>query len=392
MRFIFTFFYSLVLGIVVILALPVLFLFSKTKSKHKESIPARFWLKNNPPLDPNGIWFHACSFGEAKALAPLIAKVPSKLLRMSATTQTGYGEISSITSQSRYLPFEPLLFWWMRPQKMLIVMEAELWYLLFLLAKRKGAKTLLVNARISDRSYEKYLKNRWLYRRIFQNIDFVYAQTDEDAKRLKELGAKEVKVTGNIKFANIQAPKKSLPKPEGIMVCGASTHEKEEELVLAAFRVLKSKQPNAVLAIVPRHPDRFDKVDRMMSSIARIQKWSYTRYSQDNSLTSDIILVDTMGELINLYAISDVVVLGGAFEPIGGHNAAEAAQFGCKIISGEHYFNQKDIFAGIEGITIVPKDGLTEALQYPNLLPSSSLVAKTNIKPVLKQIKDVLQS
>jgi 3-deoxy-D-manno-octulosonic-acid transferase len=104
------------------------------------------------------------------------------------------------------------------------------------------------------------------------------------------------------------------------------------------------------------------------------------------------VLFDTLGGLVNVYAISDVVVLGGAFEPIGGHNAAEAAQFGCKIISGKNYFNQKEIFAGIEGINIVQNNELKEALSYPNLLPNSSLVSKANIKPILKQIKDVLQN
>jgi len=115
-----------------------------------------------------------------------------------------------------------------------------------------------------------------------------------------------------------------------------------------------------------------------------------SRWSDAKELRSDIVLIDTIGELINFYAISDVVVLGGAFEPIGGHNAAEAAQFGCKIISGEHYFNQKDIFAGIEGITIVSKESLGEALQYPKLLAPSKIKREIDLAPIITEIQSVL--
>ncbi|MDD5405526.1 MAG: lipid IV(A) 3-deoxy-D-manno-octulosonic acid transferase [Sulfurovaceae bacterium] len=373
------------------MALPFLWILSKIKSKHKESLPARFWLKNNKPFSPDGIWIHLCSLGEAKSIAPLIKQIPKDLLRLSATTKTGFDEISKYTEQSRYLPFEPLLLRWIKPQKMLIVMEAELWYLLFAVARKKGAKTLLVNARISEKSYDKYLRFKWLYRRIFEQIDAVYAQTDEDAQRLITLGASNVEVMGNIKFASITKSTKKLPKPDGIFVCAASTHDKEESLILDAFRTLKSKKPEAKICIAPRHPERFDKVERIMESLAKIQGWSYHRWSQKADFESDLILYDTIGGLVNIYAISDVVVLGGAFEPIGGHNAAEAAQFGCKIISGKNYFNQKEIFGGIEGIYAVENHELKETLSYPNLLSKTSLVSSCNLKPISKRIKDVLR-
>ncbi len=388
----FFFLYLAVIALVWALALPFLWITSKLKSKYKESVPARFWLKNNKPFLPDGIWIHVCSFGEAKSITPLIKQIPSELLRLSAATKTGYDEINKLSKQSRYLPFEPLLLAWIKPQKMLIVMEAELWYLLFLIAHKKGAKTLLVNARMSERSYSKYLRFKWLYSRIFKQIDAVYAQTNEDAQRLIALGASNVEVMGNIKFASIAKSTKKLPKPDGILVCAASTHDKEEALILDAFRSLKSKRPEAKLCVAPRHPERFDKIERIMESFAKIQGWSYHRWSQRADFQSDLVLFDTLGGLVNVYAISDIVVLGGAFEPIGGHNAAEAAQFGCKIISGKNYFNQKEIFAGIEGINIVDNNELKEALSYPNLLPNSSLVSKANIKPILKQIKDVLQN
>ncbi len=269
-------------------------------------------------------------------------------------------------------------------------MEAELWYLLFFLAKSKGAKTILVNARMSERSYPKYLKLKWLYSKIFSKIDTVYAQTLEDKERLESIGAKDVVVSGNIKFYEIEKPTEVLDKPDGILVCAGSTHEGEEALILNAFRALKNRQPNAKLIIAPRHPERFEQVDELIANYTRIQQWTHERYCFDRNLVADVMLIDSLGELINLYAISDVVILGGAFEPIGGHNAAEAAQFGCKIISGEHYFNQKDIFAGIEGLTIVKREELAETLQYPKLLPKSKIIRRSNLAPILQEIQNVL--
>ncbi len=170
-----------------LIALPFLILFS-FKNKYKDSIPSRFFLWNNRPLKPNGIWFHSCSFGEAKAIKPLVDLLPKEILRMSTTTHTGFEAINAYTKESRYLPFEPLLFSWLKPQKALVVMEAEFWYLLFVLAQRRGAKTLLINARMSDRSFPKYVKMAWLYRHIFKHIDEVYAQTTLDKERLESIG------------------------------------------------------------------------------------------------------------------------------------------------------------------------------------------------------------
>ncbi|NOR55082.1 MAG: 3-deoxy-D-manno-octulosonic acid transferase, partial [Sulfurovum sp.] len=226
MNTLFFFFYSLVSVLIYVIALPFLLLFS-FKTKYKQSIPARFFLWKNSPLKKDGIWFHSCSFGEAKAIKPLVDTLPSDLLRMSTTTNTGFQAIGEYTQESRYLPFEALLFFWTKPQKVLVVMEAEFWYLLFALAQKRGAKTLLINARMSDRSYPKYLKMAWLYRQIFKHIDEVYAQTALDKERLESLGANNVQVTGNIKLSTLPSVSKVLEKPSVLTLCAASTHEGE---------------------------------------------------------------------------------------------------------------------------------------------------------------------
>jgi len=387
----FFFLYSVMVTILYVLALPFLF-FLSFKSKYKHSIPARFFLKNNTPLSSNGIWFHVCSFGEAKAIKPLVAALPKDSLRMSTTTQTGFDAIGSYTRERAYLPFEPLLFGWIKSQKVLVVMEAEFWYLLFSLAQKRAAKTLLINARISDRSYPKYMRMRWLYKQIFKHIDEVYAQTELDKTRLEALGAKSVRVTGNIKLSSLTSVSEKLVKPSAFVVCGASTHEGEEELILDAFLKLKRENSNTKLIIAPRHPERFSKVAKMIEIFSNEENLSWHRYSKARHFDNDIILVDALGELVNIYAISDIVILGGAFEPIGGHNAAEAAQFGCKIISGSHYFNQKDIFEAVEGIAIVEASNLSRRILQHGQLKTTRIKSKTDISPIVESIKNAIMT
>ena len=389
MEKLFFFLYSTLISVAYIAALPFLLLLS-LKQKYRLSVPARFFFRKNTPLKSDGVWFHSCSFGEALAIKPLVAQLPEHLLRMTTTTQTGFEVVKRYTEQSRFLPFEPLLFGWLKPQKVLVVMEAEFWYLLFALAKKRGAKTLLINARMSDRSFPNYYRMRWFYAHIFRYIDEVYAQTSKDKERLELLGAKNVAVTGNIKLANLASPTKILQKPTGLTVCGASTHEDEEGLILDAFVKLKAEQADARLILVPRHPERFDRVADSIAAVAKEHGMQWHRYSQNEALEGDIILIDRMGELINIYAITDIVVLGGAFAPIGGHNAAEAAQFGCKIISGPHYFNQKEIFGAIEGITVVEASNLPRRLLGHGVLKAAKIRGETNLAPIIESIKAVL--
>ncbi|MCF6244755.1 MAG: lipid IV(A) 3-deoxy-D-manno-octulosonic acid transferase [Sulfurovum sp.] len=372
-----------------IFSIPFLFILS-FKKKYKDAIPARFFLKNNTSLSPDGIWFHVCSYGEAKAIKPLVDSLPPALLRMSTTTYTGVEVLSGYTQERRYLPFEPLLFTWMKPQKVLVVMEAEFWYLLFILAKRRGAKTLLVNARISEISYPKYLRMKWLYKQIFHHIDEVYAQTALDKTRLESLGAKDVRVTGNIKLSQIEGISEKLVKPLGFLVCAASTHEGEEKIILEAFSQLKKENIDAKLIVVPRHPERFDSVARMIEGFSNKENITWHRYTEQRHFDDDIVLVDVLGELVNIYAISELVILGGAFTPIGGHNAAEAAQFGCKIISGPYYFNQKDIFEAVEGIEIVESLDLSKKLLEYVHLKTTSIKSQTDLTPILESIKKEL--
>ena len=360
-----------------LLSLPLLIILS-FKSKYKLSIPARFFLIKNPPFKDNLHHFHSCSLGETKALKPLIEKFEK--VNLSVITNTGYEEAKKYKNADvRFLPFEIFIPFWYKPCKSLVVVEAELWLMLFYIAHKRCKKTILINARISNRSYPKYMKFKWFYSHLFKYIDTIFAQSEIDKKRLENLGAKNVIVAGNIKSAVDLQITKNYPKPKERLIVAGSTHKGEEEIILEAF----SNTKNSKLVIVPRHPERFDEVYKLIENFSK--KYGYSYGKIDDGFDNDIILVDKMGELINLYAISDVVILGGSFvDNVGGHNPLEVAYFNKPLISGKYIFNQKPLFELIKNSYIIEKKDLKSVLCKK--LDSSCIVDKVNIDIILKEI------
>ena len=374
--------YYLFSGIIYVLAIPYL-LFKSRNQKYKIAIPSKFFLSNNKSFEKEKIWFHTCSMGETKAIKPIIDEINDEV-NISVITNTGFEEAKKLSKNVRYLPFEIFLPFWVKKQKALVVMEAELWYMLFLCAKSKGAKTFLINARISDKSYKSYKRFSFFYKKVFQNIDKIFAQTNIDKKRLIELGAKNVEVIGNIKLAQLPEVTREFKKVDDTLITAGSTHENEEELILNSYERRFGR-----LVIVPRHPERFEKVDLLIKKFVKNKNLSYHRFSQKEDFDSDIILVDKLGELNNIYAISDVVILGGAFENIGGHNPIEPAFFNCKLISGENIFNQKSLFECVNNYQIVKKDELKNKLENIEKLEKSTLIQKGDINPILEELKEI---
>lgn len=381
----FSFVYYLLAFILHILFIPFL-LYKGSKKKYEQAIPAKFFLKNNPKFKKNKIWFHSCSMGETRALKPLIASFEKDEINISVITNTGYEEAKKYNVDVRYLPFETLLPFWITKQKVLVVMEAELWYLLFLLAKQNATKTILINARVSDKSYKSYKKFSWFYSKIFKNIDKVFAQSEIDKQRLKELGAKNIEVIGNIKLANLPKVTKEYNKQDEVLITAASTHESEEELILNAWDKSMGK-----LIVVPRHPERFEVVDKIIQAyLAHHNKEiKYHKWSDKKDFTSDIILVDVLGELNNIYNISDLVILGGSFiSSAGGHNPIEPAFFNTKLISGKTIFNQKSLFECVQNTYFVDNDKLKEQLDKIDTLERSKLDKSADINKIRTYIKE----
>lgn len=381
----FDLFYTLVAALFYVVTLPLLILFS-FKKKYRDSIPARFFGIKNPPFQPHDIWFHVCSLGEAKAIAPLLEKLENKRVAISVITHTGYEAASKYVAQVRYLPYELWLWFWIERPKTVVVLEAEFWYLLFRLARTRGARVIALNARISDRSFPKYYRMRWFYRILLSQCDRIFCQSNEDMVRFIALGAHNVEVVGNIKLAQKIEASKHYSKPEGTIIVAASTHEGEEEGIIRGFVAYREDNPSAKLLVVPRHPERFTKVGELIAKTAPMM--SLSRWSESQLLESDIVLIDTMGELNNLYAISDVAVLGGAFAPIGGHNPLEPATFGCKIISGEEMFLQRELFKYVSHVQFTSLEGIAEALKNAETLPPSQINGSVDLQKVLDYLTE----
>ena len=375
-------YYVLVLAAFALGALPLAIL--AFKKKYRASIPARFFLFKNPKFDASRVHFHACSFGEVRSIAPLVSRFKDAAA-VSVVTKTGFDEAKKITQNTRFLPFEIFLPFWLKPAKITVIFEAELWLGLVFWAKFKGSRVILINARISDRSYKSYLKFSFFYRYLFKFIDKIYAQSDPDKQRLERLGAKNIVVSGNIKSAFLPSPSKIYAKPKERVIVLASTHAGEEELILRELNL----SANDKLILVPRHPERFGEASEMLAKFAVKNGLSFAKFSETKNFDAQCVLVDAMGELVNIYKFSDVVVLGGSFVPnVGGHNPIEAAQFENAVISGEFIFNQKALYSAVDGIKFAKADEINSLLKQD--LPKAKIVAKGDASEILKDIEENL--
>ena len=380
--------YTFFLLIIMITASPILILFFLFKKKYRQSIPSRFFLfKNTRQKKKNGYWFHACSLGEVNSLKPFFHNLKQRgfSLSLTTTTDSGFRAGKSFCTSSQFLPFEPFLTFWIKPQKKLIVVEAEFWFMLFFVAKIKGAETIILSGRISDRSYPRYKKFSWLYSKIFQNIDKVFVQSEIDKKRFSELGAKNIEVLGNIKLLKSTSSKDlNIPKDKLIIV-GASTHRGEDLPFLEAFYQYSQTKKSRFI-IVPRHKERFDEVEKLIRNFIKDKNLGFSVYSRDKYF-DDITLIDTYGMLIDIYFKSDIVILGGGFlNGIGGHNPVEPASFNNKIISGKYMFNQKEILKFIENIQLVKIDEIYQALKNSELLENSKITQNIDLNKIIDKV------
>lgn len=372
-----------------LVALPLL-IYLSFKQKYRRSIPSRFFLFSNPRFkNEDGIWFHVCSLGEARALKPILDLVKQSDIKITTITQTGQIEAKKYNADVRYLPYEMFLPFWIKKQKLLIVLEAEFWFMLFTVMSAKGGRIILLNARISEKSVNKYLQFAWFYKKILGSVEIVYAQSEADKNRFLALGAKNIEVIGNIKLAGAIATTKTYQKPDRECIVAGSTHDSEEESILKAFIEYK-KQSDSQLIIVPRHPERFNSVYELMQQFAQKNVLTLSRFSTCQDFKTDLVLIDAMGELNNMYAIGDIAILGGAFnDDVGGHNPLEPAYFGCKIITGKHFFHQKELFKYVHHVQYVERDEIHKALMACPNLPESIVEEKINLKPVIEKILEI---
>jgi 3-deoxy-D-manno-octulosonic-acid transferase len=292
------------------------------------------------------IWIHAVSVGEAQH--PIL---------VTTATPTGAQRVGALFGDSvrhAYLPYDlpgaVRRFLDRTVPVIAIVMEREIWPNLYRACCARRIPILLASARISDRSGERHLRFAGLFRDALACDVTVAAQTPADAERFRALGVAPtaLQVTGNIKF--------DLEVPEDVRRIGShiraefahrpvwiagSTHEREEDIVLDAHERVRAARSDALLVLVPRHPNRFDAV----KSWLRSRNVRFVSRSTREAVTSDtsVLLVDTLGELLSFYAAANVAFVGGSLVPVGGHNLLEPAALNRPIIVGPHTFNAADI-------------------------------------------------
>jgi 3-deoxy-D-manno-octulosonic-acid transferase len=358
--------YSALLAAGLLISLPYWMFGKRRHGRYREGlrerlgrVPSRLQDQSRP-----AIWIHAVSVGEVLAVSELVGELrrrfPLYRVVLSTTTATGqklakkhFGEDSVF-----YFPLDfafairPYLTT-LKPQ-LIVIAETEFWPNFLRLSRKRGARIAVVNARISDRSWPGYRRAMriGILPAVLDDIDLFLAQTDEDARRLCDIGApaERVEVSGNLKF-DVAAPDppaivaslRTAFQQSGagpVIVCGSTVGE-EEGLLLLAFQNVLASHPQAVMILAPRHPECFGEVAQLLEQMG-IRYWRRSLWSGD-SIEGGVLLVDTIGELASLYALGDVAFVGGSLVPRGGHNIIEPAQHGVPIIVGNHTENFRDI-------------------------------------------------
>lgn len=360
------FVYSLVLGAGLLLSLPYWLYQILRHGKYRKGFAARMGKVPSHLLVGSSacrtIWIHAVSVGEVLAVSGLVERMrhsfPQHRIVISTTTDTGQELARKRFGEDKVFYFPMDFASAIRPYlqtltpELVVLAETEFWPNFLRLAHANGAKIVVVNARISDRSWPNYRRFRWALRRMLAHVDLFLAQTDEDQKRLESIGAaaERVHAVGNLKFdlnlppapAIVESLRRALAGESAgpVIVCG-STVEDEEPALLKAFENLRVSHPRAVMLLAPRHPERFDAVAKLLKDLSmpffRRSLWA------GEPLAGGVLLIDTIGELAALYALGDVAFVGGSLVPRGGHNIIEPAQHGVAIVVGNHYENFRDI-------------------------------------------------
>ncbi|WP_447062653.1 lipid IV(A) 3-deoxy-D-manno-octulosonic acid transferase [Vibrio alginolyticus] len=349
------------------LASPLL-LFGLYKSKPNKPKFGSRWKEHfgiTPKLKSNDkpIWIHAVSVGESIAATPLIKALkeqnPEQSILVTTTTSTGAEQIAKLGDliEHRYMPIDfgfaiKGFLKAVQPKQMLII-ETELWPNTLNEVHKAGIPISVVNARLSEKSCSNYAKVQPLFNVMLPCLTQVLCQTDSDAERFERLGVekKKLSVTGSIKF-DIQISEQvkqqgqqlraQLGKDRPIWIA-ASTHKGEDEQVLDAHRQVLKSHPNALLILVPRHPERFDDV----FTLCQHQGFNTVRRTSTRSIETitQVYLGDTMGEMLTLIGAADICFMGGSLvgNKVGGHNVLEPAALGVPIINGPSFFNFQEI-------------------------------------------------
>lgn len=319
-----------------------------------------------PPGDGPVIWLHAVSVGEVNLLGVLIERLerrqPGCRCVISTTTETGY-DVATRKYSPRTVFFCPLDFTWavraasrrVRPD-LLVLAEVELWPNLVRAARASGARVAIVNGRLSDHSYRGYSRIAWVVRRLLRRVDLVAAQSEAYAERFRTLGAPSERVvcTGSVKFDGARTDRENsatrrlaelagIARDDVVLLAG-STQAPEEELTLDAYLACRERHPRLRLLLVPRHPERFDEVARLLESRGvPFARRSQLAAARPAATTPRVLLVDAVGELGAWWGLASIGYVGGSMGPRGGQNMIEPAAYGCAVSFGPRTQNFRDV-------------------------------------------------
>lgn len=354
------FFYSLIFYLLLPVIFLRLYLRSRKAPAYRDRWGDRLALQARPRLEQS-IWIHAVSVGEVLAAVPIIKQLregfPHLPIMVTTMTPTGSDRVRAILGDQInhvYVPYDlpgALSRFYRRVNpRVLVIMETELWPNMIHYAKQQNIPVIVANARLSEKSMNGYARGGSLVRNMLQAIDHLAVQAQADAERFQYLGvpAGRVTVTGSVKF-DMNVDDQVLQSAQSLKaqwqgrpcVVAASTHVGEDEWVLDAFARFKAEFANAFLILVPRHPERFDQVAALLAQ----RGFQYARRSTGGAVNADtqVLLGDTMGELVLLMATGDAVFVGGSLVKTGGHNVLEPIALGLPAVTGPHTFNFQTI-------------------------------------------------
>ncbi len=361
----FSLFYEIILILLALVSLPS-FLFQLIfKKKYRNNILQRLGCKF-PQIEKSGrrlIWIHAVSVGETKAISSFVKRIKAEpnppVILFSNTTETGHSEACQ-TIKADYHVYLPFDFGWIIKRivkkvspDLVILCESDFWVNFLHTAKRIGAQIAVINGKISERSAKRLAKWPTFASKLFSPVDFFCIQNQLYLDRFVQLGVLKPKcmISGNIKFDSeypsmperelIEWQKRLGITPDDLVIVAGSSHHGEESLIMRIFTSLSKDFPTAKLLIVPRHPERFDEVGRLLST----GSVSFSRLSQNNANPqTKIILIDAMGHLRQMYQLADIAIVCGSFvKNIGGHNILEPSWYGVPVLFGPYMHNQPEL-------------------------------------------------
>jgi 3-deoxy-D-manno-octulosonic-acid transferase len=385
------FVYNLLLSLATVFILPVFIVYVFMTGKYKEGLKERFGfisrrIIKNSSFKPR-LWIHACSVGEVSVVKPIISELkkifPCSYIIISNTTKSGHDLAKQeLKDASAYLYF-PLDLWCVVKKVLritspdiILISETEIWPNFLKAAKRQGIKTILVNGRISSRSFNGYIKIRPFIKKVLQNFDILSMIAKRDAKRIIAMGAssERVFINGNSKYDRLTDLANSsfeeeikavlnISKEDKVFIAG-STRRGEEEIIIDAYLKFVNIHPDMLLVLAPRHIDRTEAVKELL----RQNKLEFVMKTDlDNGKSKrdrKVIIINTIGDLFKVYSVGTIIFCGGSLVPLGGQNILEAAAWGKVVFYGpsmEHFLDSKELLEEIgAGIEIRDADDLVK--------------------------------